>query len=97
MFIDILTKELCLNINEMTRNPVKTLAAQIYSYTTFNPLKILSQNNDSSITVNLAPYHNIHVGYPFSFYTECMVSKCNFSSKYDQDYRFTQVQIISQI
>ena len=42
----------------------KTLAAQINSYTTFNPLKILSQNSDS-IVVNLAPYHNIHIWVPF--------------------------------
>ena len=73
----------------------KTLAAQVYSYTTFNPLKILSQNSDS-IAVNLAPYHNIHIWAPFQLFV-CMVLKCNFSFKYDQDYRFTQVQIISQI
>ena len=42
----------------------KTLAAQLYSYTTFNPLKILSQNSDS-IAVNSAPYHNIHIWAPF--------------------------------
>ena len=75
----------------------KTLAAQIYSYTTFNPLKILSQNSES-IAVNLALTITFISRYFFSFYTVCMVSKCNLSFKYDQNYSFTQVQIIiSQI
>ena len=50
-----------------------------------------------SIAVNLAPYHNIHIWVPFQLFTVCMVSKCNFSFKYDQNYRFTHVKIISQI
>ena len=57
---------------------------------------MLSQNSDG-IAMNLAPCHNIYICVPFSFYTVCMVLNCNFSFKYDQSYRFTQVQIISQI
>ena len=68
----------------------------IYICTTFNTLKILSQNSDS-FAKNLALTITFISGYPFSCYTVCMVSKCNLPFKYDQNYRFTQVQIISQI
>ena len=44
----------------------KTLEAQLYSYTTFNPMKL--PHNRDSIAVNLAPYHNIRIWVTFHFF-----------------------------